>query len=105
MNKVKSWLIKKLGGYTEQVSMPQPAIKVYSKTPVKLSSEVVFDAYEDYDFWKYGIISNDTIIEKLVSKIADKIQEECLYTWVIDRTIDPGRVHYRMFIEILPPNK
>lgn len=83
MRKLRRWMIRKLGGYTEQTVFAPPVVKNYSFHPVKLRAEVCvgFDQIN-------RINDCSTIaIEKVKSKIAEGVLSQGLLK--IDRTDNP----------------
>ena len=106
MKKMKKWkdkLIKALGGYTDQISMPQPVVKQYTKFPVRLGTAFTYsycDAVPDSESRrKY-------MLEELAIKIGQSVVDGKLYELrMIDKIETPFRTeeHYEITVEIIPP--
>ena len=95
--KARRRAIKLLGGYTDQIVMPQPVVKRYEKVPLRLSSVCVYPKS----------MLMPTVMEnakyRLAGELAKQIIEHKLYTWSEEEGYDPGMTQYVMKVEILPP--
>lgn len=103
IEKVRRRAIKLLGGYTDQVSMPQPVVKQYTKFPVRLGTAFTYsycDAVPDSESRrKY-------MLEELAIKIGHLVVDTKLYELrMIDKIETPfgTEEHYEITVEIIPP--
>lgn len=103
IEKVRRRVIKALGGYTDQLSMPQPVIKQYTKFPVRLGTAFTYsycDAVPDSESRrKY-------MLEELAIKIGQSVVDAKLYELrMIDKIETPfgTEEHYEITVEIIPP--
>lgn len=101
--KARRRAIKLLGGYTEQISMPQPVVKQYTKFPVRLGTAFTYSYCDD-------VPDSDTrrkyMLEELAIKIGQAVVDAKLYELrMIDKIETPMRTeeHYEITVEILPP--
>ena len=92
--KARRRAIKLLGGYTDQIVMPQPVIKQYERVPVRIRGTAV----ESYDV---SPIPQEIILHRMLGEIGDFILQHKLYTLKADE-VPLGR-EYTMTVEILPP--
>lgn len=102
--KIKYWLIKKLGGYTEQNAIYHKVeMRTHKITPVTLRTEIRVDPYmlsavlSETNFY-------DRFKRELVYKLADKIVEENLATISCTDYIERCEQIYRAELCIIHPH-
>ena len=92
--KARRRAIKLLGGYAEQISLPQPVVKQYERVPVKIRGTAV----ERYDV---SPIPQEIILHRMLEEIGDFILHHKLYTLKAEEA--PLGREFTMTVEILPP--
>ena len=95
MNKIRKWLIKALGGYTDQVYFPQTKKIICNYTPITLKARYALDCncMDNY---------NEDMKELLKNKLAMDLSKEAIKSNLIEFYTDDCSIYAK--ITIIPSN-
>ena len=96
IEKIRRWMIRKLGGYTERVSLPAP--KVLNLKPVPLRVERIMSFDEFYSVEGALTIAQQNMIERL----AEGIQDEGIIQWQNTEDRAANGLRFRATLWVVP---
>lgn len=106
--KLRHWLIKKLGGYTEQTVLPPvrypPSVMIHPKRVVAQARVNMEMVRGDRDRWRF---ISDRMKEKLIGTVIEEIIKEDYAVLTCDRDISAqgDEVVYTLGVCIMRPNE
>lgn len=101
MNKVRKWLIEKLGGYPCQIPSPTTSTTVTREPSVRLEIGVVISRLQ----WEqYRSIALDIAKDEMASKLVQKMKESELLKVAYHET-PSGLIECFMEVDIVPPKE